>query len=40
MRSRFRGVMRPLRRDQVDQATTSIALPLTRVSPFKLSTVT
>ena len=30
----------PLRRDQIDQATTSIALPLTRVSPFKLSTVT
>jgi len=28
------------RHDQVDQATTSIALPLTRVSPFKLSTVT
>src|SRR6266404_408570 len=27
-------------RDQHGQATTSIALPLTRVSPFRLSTVT
>ena len=27
----------PLCRDRVDQATASIALPLTRVSPFKLS---